>query len=302
MKTAHYVGAALLLLASCASGCRLLSADHPMLHGQSPLKPAPSSPDSVTMEIIWARFPANDPVLDDASWRSIDETQIDPAVRRELVNNGIRAGVVSGSVPPAIDKVLHQGPPADAPTVESVTGSNASSAKKSQTAELLTEPIIHGRTRRLRRNEKFEIQASEPYPSMLLLQPINNGTELTGHIFEQADAIYSLRVDPRPDRTVTVELTPEINHGTPRLRYTGGDDGVLRQASLKEREVFDRLRMSVKLAPGEMLVLMSMPEAGSLLGHYFHTVDTADGPQQKLILIRLAEVPQNDAFADTGKP
>lgn len=250
------------------------------------------------MEIVWARFPANDPVLDDAAWRDIDETQIEPAVRKELVNNGIRAGVISGSLPPAIDKVLHQGASPEQPKVSSAT--NSISTQKSQTADLLTEPIIHGRTRRLRRNERFEIQASEPYPSMPLL--ISNGAELTGHTYEQADAIYSLRVDPRPDRSSTIELTPEINHGTPRLRYTGGDDGVLRQSSLKEREVFDRLRMSVKLAPGEMLVLMSMPDAGSRLGHYFHTVDTADGPQQKLILIRLAEMPQSDTFADGATP
>jgi len=37
--------------------------------------------------------------------------------------------------------------------------------------------------------------------------------------------------------------------------------------------------------------------AGSRLGHYFHTVDSSDGPQQKLILIRLADVPRSDAFA-----
>jgi len=74
----------------------------------SPLQEAHSSPDSVAMQIIWARFPANDPVLDDAAWREIDETQLDPSVRRELLNNGLRAGVISGSVPAAIGRVLHQ--------------------------------------------------------------------------------------------------------------------------------------------------------------------------------------------------
>jgi hypothetical protein len=297
MKTANYLGVALLVLASCACGCQLFPADHPMLHGQSPLKPAPASADSVAMEIVWARFPANDPVLDDAAWHNIDETQIDPTVRRELVNNGLRAGVISGALPPTIDKVLHQGAQPDSPTKNSNAKSDTA---KSQTPELLTEPIIHGRTRRLRRNERFEIQASESYASMPLL--VNNGTELTGHTYEQADAIYALRVDPRPDRTAMVELTPELQHGAPRWRWTGGDDGVVHQASLKERQVFDRLRMSVKLAPGEMLVLMSMPDSGSSLGHYFHTVDSADGPQQKLILIRLAEVPPSNTFSDSAKP
>src|SRR3954469_24038884 len=150
MKTAHYVGAALILLASCVSGCRLFPADHPMLHGRSPLKPAPASPDSVAMEIVWARFPANDPVLDDAAWRDIDETQIDPAVRRELVNNGIRAGVISGSLPPAIDKVLHQRTPADSTSEDA---NQKPGANKSQSIALLSEPVVHGRIRRLRRNQ-----------------------------------------------------------------------------------------------------------------------------------------------------
>ncbi len=298
MKTAFNLGAALMLLACMASGCQLFPSNHPMLHGRSPLKPAPPSPDSVAMQIIWARFPANDPVLDDADWRDIDETQIEPAVRRELVNNGLRAGIISGSMPPAIEKVLHQQSDADSSTEEGQESTPGHDESKA--TQLLTEPIVHGRIRRLRRNERFEIQASETYASMPLL--VSNGAELTGRTYEQADAIYALRVSPRPDRTAIVELTPEVHYGAPRLRFTGGDDGILRQASLKDHALFDRLRLSVKLAPGEMLVLMSMPDAGSRLGHYFHSVDSVDGPQQKLILIRLAEFPPSNTFADATQP
>lgn len=294
MKIVRQFGLLVMLLVMVASGCQLLSGGHEALHGQSLLKPAPVSPDSVAMEIIWARFPANDPVLEDAAWQDIDEAQIDPAVRRELTNNGLRAGIISGSMPPAISKVLHQG--ASIESAKDGNAKNAANSPQSQASELLAEPIVHGRSCRLRRNQRFEIQASETYPSLPLL--ISGGTELGGRTFEQAQAIYALRVDPRPDRAAIVELTPELHHGAPRLRYTGGDDGILRQASLKDREVFDRLRLSAKLSPGEMLVLMSLPDAGSRLGHYFHTVDSADGPQQKLILIRLAEIPPSDTFAD----
>ncbi len=63
--------------------------------------------------------------------------------------------------------------------------------------------------------------------------------------------------------------------------------------------MFDQMRMTVQLAPGDMLVLMNLPDAGSRLGHYFHTVDAAEGRQQKLILLRLAEVPASDTFADS---
>jgi hypothetical protein len=58
--------------------------------------------------------------------------------------------------------------------------------------------------------------------------------------------------------------------------------------------------MNVRLAPGEMLILMSLPDAGSRLGHYFHAVESADGPRQKLVLIRLAQVPRSDTFDIPG--
>lgn len=258
--------------------------------GRSPLKPAQPSPDSVAVEIIWARFSANDPVLNDASWREIDETQIEPAVRRELLNNGLRAGVIAGSVPEAIGRVLHHG--------ESKSD-QAHSAATRQSAELTTDPLVHGRVLRVRRNQRSEIQASEVYPAIPLL--VSGGSELGGKTYQQAQAIYALRVDPRPDRTALVELTPELHYGEPKFRITGGEDGILRQASLRERKVFEQLRLSVRLAPGEMLVIMCLPDAGSRLGHYFHSVDSADGPQQKLILIRLAEVPPSDTFATTAQ-
>jgi hypothetical protein len=56
--------------------------------------------------------------------------------------------------------------------------------------------------------------------------------------------------------------------------------------------------MSVKLAPGEMLLLMSLPNSGSRLAEYFHTAQSSDGREQKLILIRLADVPESNTFAN----
>jgi hypothetical protein len=287
-----YLSIALALALCFATGCHMFP-NEGLAKSHSPLKLAQPSPDSVALEIIWARFPANDPVLDDAAWREIDETQIEPSVRRELVNNGIRAGIISGSVPPAIDRVLHRGEPKEDRAAE-----NSKIAAVKQNADLITEPIIHGHIRHIPRNQRYEVQASEIYPSLPLL--FSGASELAGHTYEKAQAIYALRVDPKPDRTAILEITPELHYGDAKLRFTGGDDGILRQAPLRERRIFDQLRTSVKIAPGEMLVLMSLPNAGSRLGHYFHTVDSADGPQQKLVLIRLAEVPPSDTFALTG--
>jgi hypothetical protein len=294
MSTVVRLRALFGLLVALASGCQLFS-PQVATTGRSPLKPASPSPDSVAMEIVWARFPSGDKSLNDEAWQEIDETQITPSVQRALANNGFRAGIIGGTLPPAISRALHQGEAQAEKTTDPSAAPTDLSPAATDPIELTTEPIVHGRLRRLRRNQRSEIQASEVFPSLPLL--VSGGRELGGRTYHEAQAIYALRVDPRPDRTVFVELTPEIHHGQPRVRWTGGDDGILRQAPLRQREVFDQLRMNVRLAPGEMLVLMSLPDAGSRLGHYFHTVDSADGPQQKLILIRLAEVPPSDTFA-----
>jgi hypothetical protein len=278
---------AALVLVVIVTGCRLFSDDDQPL-GNSLLRPAEASPDSVRMEIIWARFAADDPDLNETVWREIDETQIAPAVRRELARHGFRAGVIGGTVPDAIARALGSGEASDA---------DSTSNESAEAVPLTAEPVVHGRIQQLRRNQRSEIQASEIHPSLPLLT--GSGEELSGRTFHDAQAIYALRVDPQPDQTVLVELTPELHHGQARLRFTRDDDnlGILRQAPMRDREIFSKLRMSVRLAPGEMLVLLGLSDAGSRLGHYFHTVDSSDGPQQKLILIRLAEVPPSDLFA-----
>lgn len=290
MRMVLHLAALSCLFVMLTSGCQLFSHDEATV-GKSPLRPAQASPDSVTMEIIWARFPANDPQLNDAAWQDIDETQLTPAVRRELANNGFRVGVISGTLPAAIARAINHGePPLE----------NKSGDKQDETLDLTAEPIVHGRVRQLPRNQRFEIQASDVYPSLPLL--LSGARELSGRTYQQAQAIYALRVDPQPDRTALVELTPELHHGLPTIRWTRGDDGsgILRQAPVRDHEVFNQLRVSVKLAAADMLVLMSLPDAGSRLGQYFHTVDSTEGRQQKLILIRLAQVPPSDTFANVA--
>jgi hypothetical protein len=279
--------AAVSCLFGTLAGCRLFTHDAEPV-GKSPLRPAQPSPDSVTMEIIWARYAADDSQLNTDAWQDIDETQLPPAVRRELANNGFRAGVIGGTLPDAIAQALNSSKyPAD-----------TAAEGESSYVDLATDPIVHGRVQQLRRNQRSEVQASEVYPSLSLL--VNNARELSGRTYAQAQAIYALRVDPQPDRTVLVELTPELHYGPLQWRWTRGEDdsGILRQAQVRDHDVFQQLRMSVRLAPGEMLVLMGLPDAGSRLGQYFHTTNSPEGPQQKLILIRLAGVPPSNTFAE----
>ena len=169
-----------LVATALAGGCRLIESEEAIVQGTSPLRPVRPSPDSMQMEVIWARCPLNDAELNDTVWREIDETQVAPAVRRELARNGFRLGVIAGTPPDAVARLLNMAA-AEPPPMES-TGV--------QQLELNRETKIHGSRRNLRRDERMEIRASENLESMPLL--VSRGRELGGRTFRDAQAIYGL--------------------------------------------------------------------------------------------------------------
>jgi hypothetical protein len=284
--------ALVLVVLSLGSGCRLFDEDA-SVQGQSLLRPATPSPESVLMEVIWARIPLDDPELCNDVWAQIDETRIAPAVRRELARNGFRVGVIAGTPPDAVARALNMNANLDS------NGSDQG-ADHLSSLDVINDPKVHGSRRNLRRGERMEIRASETVPSMPLL--VSRGSELGGRTYRDAQAIYALRIDPQRDQTVKVELTPELHYGPSRLRFSGVEEGMdvaFRQLPMRDREVFESMRMDVELAPGEMLMLTSLPHVSSRPGHYFHTTQSSAGREQKLVLVRLAQVPRSDTFADS---
>ena len=278
-----------LLVLALLAGCRLIS-EEAVVQGTSPLRPARSSPDSMLMEVIWARCPLNDPEMNDTVWAEIDETQVAPEIHRELARNGFRVGVISGTPPDAVARVLN---------MHATQATDGENTVGMQSSNLMHDTKIHGSRRNLRRGERMEIRASENIESMPLL--VSRGRELGGRTYHDAQTIYALRIDPQPDQSVKLELTPEIHFGPSQMRWSGGEEGMdvmLRQMPMREREVFESMRMEVKLAPGQMLMLSMLPESDCRPGYYFHSANAVGGREQKIVLIRLAQVPQSDTFDD----
>lgn len=271
-------------------GCRLMDGD-PSFSGKSPLRPATPAPDSVSLEIYWARYPWDDEELNGSLWNEVDENRIPAATRRALADNGLRAGVVGSIVPAALARALQlDGLPDDAEPRE-----QTDAEKRREVAELLTDPTVTRRRRQLRPGTRLELQASELFDQMPLL--VSRGGELSGRTYSAAQAMYALEIEQQADRTIRLVLTPEVHHGRPQTRYTSGGDGILRMEPMRDHEVFADLRTKVSLAPGEMLLLAGTADASGRLGHFFHTVDAAAGRQRKLVIIRLAQLPESQAFA-----
>lgn len=277
-----------LVILLAMAGCRLIDREESSV-GHSPLRHAQPSPDSVTLELYWVRFAYGDSTLNEDAWQEIDEGKLPASLRRELANNGFRAGIVGSTLPDALATAMQLD------TAQAEVEPDGEQSEQDYTVDLMAEPTVRRRLLQLQCDRRAEVQASDVYPSLPLL--VRTAGELAGRTYHDAQAMYALKVESRPEGRVDVELIPELHHGPPKIRYDVSDGGVLRHTQRRNAEVYSNLRIKVPLAAGEMLVLMSLPDSKTNLGHYFHTAEDANGRQQKLILIRLADVPPSDTFA-----
>lgn len=280
--------AALVASVPWLTGCGVLLTTPPPADPQSLLRAVETGPESVTLEIFQVRIPDDDAELAERLWSAVDEQRIGLDVRRDLVRNGFRAGVLGGTVPDVLAEQLNlQSEMPVSETDRVITDKNAS-------------PRVIRRVLQLNRNDQRSVQASELRDHLNVL--INGDDGLKGQSFEQVQAVYTLRAEPASGQRVALRLTPELHHGQLRNRYAGSDQGIFLVTPSRERQVYDRLSLNVELAAGELLVVGCLPDAPKSLGRAFHGVDIAGPVQQKLVMVRLFQVPPSEILADARPP
>ncbi len=248
------------------------------------LQPATTSPDSVTLEIFHARIPLDREGAADALWEQIDEQRFDADLRRRLVANGLRAGVVGGSPPESLSDLLAL--QSDAPAASAVRVISNQSAV----------PRVTRQVKQINRRDDTSIEVSEVVAEAQVL--LSDRGVMGGKTFQQVQGVYMLHAEAIPGQRIKLRLTPELHHGDLRPRRVGSDQGIFLTTVSREREVFERLAMQTELAPGELLILGCLPDAKASLGGVFHTASTGGQDERKLIVLRLLEVPRSEILAE----
>lgn len=274
------LGGLALLVMGCAS------AERP---ATSLLLPPKMHADSVVLEISFVRFPLGQPSLNAPLWEEIDEQQISTGARQALTQQAFRAGVFAGYLPAPLQELLGD-------DVAPVQGMEATLVSFEPDSKVTTKHV------QLRAGKKLELLASETYPRLTLLEPRPDGT-LAGRDYEQADCRLSLTPQPLADGRVRLTLIPELQYGDARPQLTTKPEmGLMVFESSRPKRVFEELRVTADLAPGEVLVLGTAPDqSGSLGAHFFTTALAAAKPQQKLLLVRLAQT-QHDGALGLDEP
>jgi hypothetical protein len=274
----------LLCAAVCAwAGCQAALMAPPDAALEKLLRPVTTGPDSVTLEIFEARIPLDEDQRADALWQQVDEQCFDADLRRRLLANGLRAGLVSGTLPDELSDLLGL----------------ASEMPKDSSERVITPdsavPRVTRRVVQVNRQGQRAIQASEVRPEATVL--LSDNGQLHGKTYRQVEGRYDLRACSVPGQRVSVRLVPELHHGDLRNRYSGSDQGAMLIIPSRERESFERLTIEAELAPGDLLVLGCLPQAESSLGGVLHTVSTKGRRERKFILVRALEAPASEILA-----
>ncbi len=245
----------------------------------------------MTVDKFSARLPLGDADLNGTLWSDVDEQCFSPELRRRLVANGLRAGVVGSQMPAPLERLLAAQGPAPSP-------------QSPGAVDLVNEPsVLRGLVQTHGGQRSLVIVAGERQriANLALLERRDDGS-VSGATYHDAMGVLAMRLLPQGDGRTRIEIVPEIQHGEPKKDWVASE-GRFQVKFEPPTEVYHDLRMEAPLAPGQMLLITCLPDRpGSLGYHLFTEQQTGQPVQQKLLLFRLAHSPLDDRFAEAISP
>ena len=283
---ARWVVCCALVSLTCLAGCARFSKDTKA--ETKALLPQPKmSPDSVVVETIIIRFPKEQSEALDQLWSTVDESIFEVALRRKLVDNGIRGGVLIGELPVGVRTRM----------AELGDFSKTDPMEQADLAADVKSTLNRLQCRAGRRKE-LPVRREQSQPLVVLS---SKEDRIEGASYERPSMLFDLRTIPHGDGQATIKLTPEIQHGEERKALVRSDLGMRYEMS-RDRKTWGDLELAVKLSPRQILVLSCNGEPkSSNLGKAFFVTQTAEQSEERvLLLIRLAATQLDELFAPEG--
>lgn len=226
---------------------------------RSSTKPEPLT---IPLDLMFVRYQEGDAELDTELWTFVDEQAWGGDLARHLNANGLRAGIVTGHLPPHLSARFRPAPEAGTAT---------------------TEPPVSQRLLRLLPGRRSDVVAVTNLPELVLLEEQHGRTH--GGTFHDATGMFALVVRPAADGRIDLTLTPEIKHG-PLERAWVGEDGMFRVEARQKRHRREDLAMSRALPADAVVIVASCGPRGSTLGDALFRDQQGDGTTMRLLAIR----------------
>lgn len=249
-----------------------------MKRGRSPLAPlALPQQQTVGLDILVVRYPASDEAAREALWQQVDEQVLPIELRQKLRANGFRAGVVGPQLPDDLEKLIH------------LTDQPEQDETQLEAAQLTTDAPVRQRYVQIMNGKQTNIICTGEQTRHGELSVLIRGEDgsVTGKTFRKVAGQLTTRAFTEPDGRIRLELTPEVEHGEAQRRFEPAD-GMMRVDFSPPREKYDALRMTVTLAPGQMLLVTAVPDRPGTLGHHYFNERGQQRDLHKLLIVRPA--------------
>jgi hypothetical protein len=220
-------------------------------------------PKRCALQVAYLTRPLRDEAIETSLWNTADEQAVAPDVRRALETNGLRIGLITGSLPADVEALL-----------------NASGSDKIDRSQVI-----------LPDGDRTLLSLAEPTASASLLLC----AEGRAYGKDYQDASGWLRVTARQEGPTGVSLrfVPEVHHGPIQHSFgavpTGGS--LVPQRFMvkdgQEEETFRELTATLTLLPGQVAVVGCRPEKMRSLGTFLFTKPelNSDRLLQKVLLV-----------------
>jgi len=230
------------------------------------------APKRCRLDVVILTRPQGDSLINDVLWGVADEQLVEPERRRALQANGLRVGLIAGSLPPKVEELLKVRPPHN-PDVQSLINPDDTPARIDAS---------HAPAR--------------PELTLLLSHLDAEGKPfIKGKSYKDAKAF--LRVNAThaegPDG-VDLKITPEVHHGpvTPGFGALPNIGGVpvpleFQMTNGQKEESFRDLATTIDLKPGQIAVLGCYPDRAGSLGDliYEKPEGQSDRVLQSVVLV-----------------
>ncbi|MCE9631623.1 MAG: hypothetical protein K8S94_13025 [Planctomycetia bacterium] len=235
-----------------AAGCRLIGSG--AVVESTSMAEAPVATDSrskppartIHLEVLFVRCDEHDESLREELWNFVDERVLGDPTCRVLNANGLRAGIVTGHLPPQL--------------AERFT-TNEVAATSTDLAGL--DAALARRILQLLPGKRSEIVTASQLRSVVLLEQCDG--EVRGGTYHDATAQVALLARPAADGRVRIEAVPELRHGPVEKSWVG-EDGMFRLETGQRRHRMEHAGIDVTVPQGGMLVIGCAGDASATVG------------------------------------
>ena len=234
-------------------------------------------PGSVTIEIFTVHLTPHQNDLLQQLWREVDEQSLPPQLRRDLLAQGFRVGVLGSFISPPLAQLLKM-------SSGDKTDHSSADIQEFSAADLTREAVVIRNVRSLVPEMRALVKVFDDELPELPLFQLENGM-FAGQTYLGAVGLFSVSASVNKDDSAQFRIVPELEHGTHAQR-TRTIVGVMTYENSKPRRSFESLTITQRLLPGQWIIMGATALDSAGMGKAFFVRQGSEA-EQRLLAIRL---------------